>query len=492
MTNHSATFGNFFRSITLAPAIGDWTTLQPEDLAYTSEASSTVSEFYFDSLPHSVLTAAHYSHYKLASQITRQMSADMNIKVSLHRVDVQQLPYKVFLESQTAPVVQSDLQIPDMGSVNVVFTWPLAQMVVDRLTGGRGEVGTSPDFTDLEQEVLKTQISAYLSPFNQVWGRSLDVAQIRPTFTVGDFVHDKRFSLREAYIVFSFYFDFGDQSIQRMVWAYPNDVLRALVARSEMHGRPNRQTLFLKPETVARIQVPVRVTLGKAKISLQELKNLRQGDLIALDSVLGNPISVSIADVADFAGQVGVHKGKLAVQLLGDSVVGASQTPELLEAGDEDDDEQIPMTGRATLPPVVTTAPVLVAPGLPAMLPIEDEDDAIAPVVTDFNEADAVAHSLIAEEDEDDELTLDEPLVAPAPSVAAAAPAEEEEDEFAWDSEDEETEEVAEAVHDTDDDEAVADAPALDDDFDTEMAPAEAASDDDDDFSWDDEEEDEK
>lgn len=328
------------RSLKLGPAVGDWTTLQYRDPGLEEVHVSQIQNVNFDSLPRSEMKRLHYLHYRVAERIVERFSRDMDIKVELHTVMASQMTYEDFLKSQDKPVVQSDFLIEDLGRVNVLFSWELADMMINRLTGGSGDESDQDSFTSIELSILRTQMELLMNPFRDVWKNLFTEEQLSLEFNSGQFVYDQKLSLREAYLSFTFYMYFGKGDLKTMTWAYPSSIIRKLMKLSDAVHEPVNQHVYLARETQKKERVPVAVTLGRTKLTMSELRSLDIGDVIPLDSEYDAPIELKIGDSIFLKAQPGVVENKLCVQLLNGQenaqvTAGVSVVEDAVEAGVE-------------------------------------------------------------------------------------------------------------------------------------------------------------
>ena len=138
--------------------MGDWTTLDYKDPNQEDINISPVINVNFDSLPKNIVNEAHLLHYRLAEKVIKKLVQDLNMKVELHMVSATQVSYEDFLNTQVEKLVQSDFNISDLGSISMIFDWGLADMLVNRMTGGRGEESHSDIFSDIETELLDIEL----------------------------------------------------------------------------------------------------------------------------------------------------------------------------------------------------------------------------------------------------------------------------------------------------------------------------------------------
>jgi flagellar motor switch protein FliM len=250
----------FTRSIRLSPAIGDWTTIQYEEEGLDELNVSSIQNVNFDSLPKEQLKYVHYLHYRLAEKMTKKLSVDMDIKVELHSIEVVQMAYEDFLEMNNRKLVQTNFKFKNNSKVNVLFDWHLAEMVIDRLTGGLGESHDAEGFSELEATILETQMQEVKPLFIESW-KVLADDEIEVEFSAGHYIQDRKVTLREAYIVFVFNFFFGDNDLKKITMAYPNMILRNLLTQRKKRHDVLKERVALKSNTAENIMVPVKATL---------------------------------------------------------------------------------------------------------------------------------------------------------------------------------------------------------------------------------------
>jgi flagellar motor switch protein FliN/FliY len=68
-------------------------------------------------------------------------------------------------------------------------------------------------------------------------------------------------------------------------------------------------------ETLRDLELSVRVELGRARLSIEELLRLGDGSVVALDRHADDPVDVYVSDRLVARGEVVVVRGKLGVRL---------------------------------------------------------------------------------------------------------------------------------------------------------------------------------
>tara|TARA_A100001015_G_scaffold220472_1_gene248107 strand:+ start:2731 stop:4023 length:1293 start_codon:yes stop_codon:yes gene_type:complete len=305
----------FSRKINLGPAIGDWTTIQFRESDEEDFNVSSVRDINFDSLAKSTLKEAHYLHYRLAENLIRSISVDLNTKLELHSVHASQVVYSDFLDSNVDDVVQMEIEMPELGSIFVVFDWDLVDQFIDRLTGGPGSVKNKSSFSKLELNVLNSQMKKMIYDFLMPWH---ELSTATPYYSIhqGKIIPDRRCSSRDAYILFTFNFYFGKSPLRKIVMAYSNQVLRRLMLMKQDFTAPIPYKDFLSSETLNSVFVPAKVELGTTKVKMKELSELKVGDVVSLQTNLSDPLKLFLGEQVSLMVQPGTSNGKLCVQLV--------------------------------------------------------------------------------------------------------------------------------------------------------------------------------
>ncbi len=452
----------FHRTIKLAPAIGDWTTVHQRQAVDAIEIHP-IRTSNFDSLTREQLRFLHYLHYRLAERLCVKFSTDMDIKVELHTVLATQMSYQEFLENAKEKVVQADVVFSAGHKINLLFDWDLADMMINRLVGGSGSVGQSDSFTSMETSILKAQIEALLPEVADIW--RVPPAHSLIDFAVGPYRRNPKISSREAYVQFGFYLVFGQQELRKFVIAYPNTLLRELVRDWQMNKPKKEKRVTFSNQTLQALKVDVSVSLGTASLTMSELRQLRVGDVVVLDTVTDQPLKVHFgADSEPWLGYPGVSPSrKLSIQLhcLGQEIVPTTpekktpaeqrpaprqhvevaplvQVPEVASSPRQEAYSR-PVSAPVAVPGAMLGAVAAAAVVAPSVMPLEEktpEETSLHEPVVDDHEFE-IEDELDYEDDQDD------------------AQAESSDDLFDFSEEDESTEEKAhEEVHgDADDSE---------------------------------------
>jgi flagellar motor switch protein FliM len=323
----------FHRTIKLAPAIGDWTTVHQREEQDEIEIHP-IRTSNFDSLTKDQLRFLHYLHYQLAEKLCVKFSADMDIKVELHTVLATQMSYQEFLENAKDKVVQADVSLSAGHKINLIFDWDLADMMINRLVGGDGSLGQSDTFTAIETSILKAQVQTLVPEITNAWHAAVP-SDVDIDFAVGSYRRNPKISSREAYVQFGFYLIFGQQELRKFVIAYPNTLLRTLVQNFYENEPKKQKKVHFSEKTLQTLKVDACVSLGTASLTMSELRQLCVGDVVVLDTLTTEPLSVQFGvDTLPWLGYPGVssnNKVSIQLQALNNEVSSTSEKKQVVD-----------------------------------------------------------------------------------------------------------------------------------------------------------------
>ena len=74
-----------------------------------------------------------------------------------------------------------------------------------------------------------------------------------------------------------------------------------------------------------KTDIPMVVNLGRTELSLREVLDLEQGDIVRLDNRLDQMLEVIFGDTPKFRGKPGIYRGHKAVQIVSEIREGVIQ-----------------------------------------------------------------------------------------------------------------------------------------------------------------------
>jgi flagellar motor switch protein FliM len=233
---------------------------------------------------------------------------------------------------ETAQCGDLMLQIPAMSSINLIGMDPLkgnALVIIDTKTvslllenffGGSGRIQTkeSGAFSPIEGRFIRKIVDLMIADLQKAW---------RPVHSVGlSYVRGEMnpklamvVSPKEMMIVTHFSLKVGSET-QKVTLAIPYPTVDPIWDKlcALFQGQASEGLLEWHGAVKAHLgecRVDVRAELGQASLRISELMRLSVGDVISVDKMVTEDLSLEVGGVVKFLGRPGLHRGNMAFQI---------------------------------------------------------------------------------------------------------------------------------------------------------------------------------
>ncbi len=241
-------------------------------------------------------------------------------------VDITSLPTQMerFKEFMNKIPVPTSIHIfkmePLKGNYLLIIDAPLVFIFVERFLGG-GERKIirveGREFTPIEQRLIKKVVDMIFVELERAWR---NIHPIKPKYIRGEVNPQFARALQpeETVIVTGFNIELENLS-GKILFCYP---LNALQPIKDKLFSPYQIEEVIDPKwkraierTVMGSEVEVKAILGRTKITLNDLLQLKEGDILLLEKKIEEPIEVYIENIPKILGKMGVYKKNLAIQI---------------------------------------------------------------------------------------------------------------------------------------------------------------------------------
>lgn len=245
--------------------------------------------------------------------------------VSITVTSVDQLFYSEFILSVSNPSCLYVFDIEGTDGSGIMEVSPqLALTIIERLLGGTTDTQTkSRTITPIEQAVIRGVVEHALSDLRNSW-RS--IAELNFSYQrlemEADFVQIAPSS--EIVVVISFDVNIGVHTFL-MNLCFPTFALEEVLARlnrqqvttSTHKSSPQRirENMEVMGQQMSKTYLPIIAELGKATITIRELLELQNGDVLKLKKKITDEIEIIIAGKRKLAARPGSVDGKKAVRV---------------------------------------------------------------------------------------------------------------------------------------------------------------------------------
>ncbi len=302
-------------SIKLTPAIGDWTTLKP----VRAPSKKVKTGLYgFDRLSQEELKLAHIIHYNFGQALIVSLKRNLSVGGDLFTVAAEQSTYSEFLKKVYQPTVYSKISIPNLpDDVLMCIDMPIANTIINHALGGRDLSPITRKLTDIEEEVLTKVFSDELENYTNAFDKIFELPKFK-VVSSPELVIEGTITPTSTFVFFSIELSVGDNP-PGIIWiGYTSSTLRVLLEKVEKR-QSQRPINFAKlpPSILDGIIIPVITDLGETPVATQALQKLEAGDVVSLETTLGDFVPVLLGGRVKIMGQVGTKGGRMAVRTFG-------------------------------------------------------------------------------------------------------------------------------------------------------------------------------
>ncbi len=265
----------------------------------------------------------HNLHDHFARVFSISLSAFLRTIVEVKLVSVDQISYEEFIRSIPNPTYLSIINMdPLEGKALMELSPTLSFPVVDRLMGGRGNVfKKNRELTEIEQTIIEKVLYRAFDCLHEAWANvlplnlSLEQPETNPQLLMQLYLPS------EMVILMTFEVTMQDIS-GTLSFCIPYPTLEPIASElsstswfaadkkelSEEHA----EILY---DRLRRVDIPVIAFAGNAHISVKELLELAEGDVLQLNKRVDDEVVVQVGDEYRYYAKPGESRGKAAVQI---------------------------------------------------------------------------------------------------------------------------------------------------------------------------------
>ena len=260
-------------------------------------------------------------HDMLARNLSRVFSSALRHKVdvSLHKID--QLSSSEFINKIESPSAIYLLSVKELGG-NIITVIPPGFCIhlIERQSGGfGGDLSERRTLTTIEEKIISRIMKSVNREILMAWEPFMDFSIDSTTYeSKPENIH---LASVDPTIVVKFQIDLGDQQVQIQI-SYPYSLLKEAMNNSILKKSKQSETEQLTEEelesykrTLFKADVRIQPLLGVTKLSIKDISDLEEGDVIPLSQRTDKPLEVRINDVYKMSAYPGVVRGRRAVKI---------------------------------------------------------------------------------------------------------------------------------------------------------------------------------
>ncbi|MCD6462554.1 MAG: flagellar motor switch protein FliM [Thermotogae bacterium] len=263
-------------------------------------------------------------HENFGRALSTYLSGRLRTFVNVSIASIDQITYGEFLRSIPSPTFIVVFSAPEFTGNTILEINPeIIYTIVDRLLGGPGipgNINRAP--TEIEMNVMRREVQVILNLLSNAWENIIKFTPaVESIETNSQFVQVAPQS--EMSLLVTMLVSIGQiEAFLNICWL--SSTLEPFSERlstqtwfvSKKTGR-SEDTRRLLEESIKAVKVEVAAELGRSQITLREFLTLDVGDIIRLNSRVGDDALIRVQGKPRFYGKPGKYRGKKAIRITG-------------------------------------------------------------------------------------------------------------------------------------------------------------------------------
>ncbi len=235
---------------------------------------------------------------------------------------VEQCTYQEFMETISPPALLTMFQMsPLTGSAVLVLEHDFTAPALDLMFGGTGRRGNlAKPLTEIETRVLRKLVQKLLEEMADAWSNFYQYVPIIDTMESNAQFYKRASSMNEMVAVITFAASLADnQSLVYLCLPYPtmkeatiNITAENLLLAQQPGSEPPNEHLV---ECLSRVSVDMEACCGQTRISVREFLQLEEGDVVLLNTIVGEDMELRVGGHPKFRVQPGNVGNQMAVMI---------------------------------------------------------------------------------------------------------------------------------------------------------------------------------
>lgn len=260
-------------------------------------------------------------HETFARLFSSTLSAYLRAPVHIDLISVEQIPYDEYIRAITSSLINIFSMQPLSGQALLEIEFDVIISMIDRLLGGPGTVVKRPQpaLTDIERPLVENVVDRALGALRTAWEGIVSFTPIREGMeTSAQFVQ----IVPPNDIVVSILFEIRvGETHGAMSLCIPylllKPILSKLSAQRWFSGskRAPSQHAALIAQQLQQTRVPLVAVLGSTRLTLRQILELKEGDVVLLTRRTNEPIDIMVGNRVKFRARPGLRGKQVVVQV---------------------------------------------------------------------------------------------------------------------------------------------------------------------------------
>lgn len=269
------------------------------------------------------LRALQDVHREFSRQLSLVLTAYLRMRIEIEVVSTDQLTYDEFIRSMPSPMTIGIFELnPLPGQILLGVSFEILSVIVDRMLGGLGlSENRQRELTDIEEALAKKVIEKIVKNLETAWSNIVPV-QGEVVGLDNNYQMVQVASTGEIVALITFEIQIAGKHFGLMSLCFPYPVLETVLANlSTQHIFQTKGIIATTEERQKMIQklntsnVDLSVILGSTDITLGEFMDLKEGDIIKLDTRTIDDLIVKVNGEKKYFARPGTLENNVSVKI---------------------------------------------------------------------------------------------------------------------------------------------------------------------------------
>ena len=263
-------------------------------------------------------------HETFARVTASALTSYLRSGVGIHLTSIEQIVYDEYIQQLSNPTIVNLVELqPLSGRIVIEMNMGLGLAMLDRMMGGSGVVeGRRGELTDIELALVRSLSSTIVGALRDGWSMVADLQPILvDTVMSAEFVQ----AALPGDIAALLLLEVQALGVSgTMSVCIPHPVIEPIMDKlstqmwfsSSRKGSSDDDRMKIE-DSLRHVTLPISVEMGSAQITLAELIDLRDGDVIRLDRNVEADLAIRVGEQARFHGRPGIVSGNRAIRVTG-------------------------------------------------------------------------------------------------------------------------------------------------------------------------------
>ncbi len=257
-----------------------------------------------------------------AYQISREVSNFLRATVKVNLNSIEELSFEIFKNTCPEIMFINTIRLkPLKGFGCIAMDMGLCLSIVEKSFGGAGKTqNTIRKLTDTETSIVGNIVKVILEKISKSW-KPFDEME----WNISDTTMEPRYiniaSEAEVVLLFSFTinleYGFGEMKFCLPVSSVSHTLDHFFNNRLSNSNEDDKESTEALRKLAANMKINVAGVLDETNFTINDISNLKVGDVLRLDSKITNNLKVFVEGKNKFNGKLGLYGSKKAIQIIG-------------------------------------------------------------------------------------------------------------------------------------------------------------------------------